>query len=130
MLPTYFRRAKAVILVYSIDNMESFGDISSNWMDNCTNSADEAELVLVGNKVDLDRRRADSDTPTRIPLERALQYALHHDIDKSMVFEISAKTGRGVSEMFDAIAEKIAPASSPPAVSTPTDKPHKPDCSC
>lgn len=130
MLPTYFRRAKAIILVYSIDNMESFGDISSNWMDNSVNSASDAQLVLVGNKVDLDNG-VDGETRRRISHERALQYASLNDIDMNMVFEISAKTGKGVVEMFDAVAQKIAPASSTNTDNnTLREKPQKPDCSC
>ena len=120
MLPTYFRWAKAIILVYSIDNMESFGDIGSNWLDNSLNSASDALVALVGNKVDLESKRV-------ISRERALQYALINDIDRSMVFEISAKTGHGVTEMFDAIVKKIEPVQQ--TQSTIEPKPNsKPNC--
>ena len=122
MLPTYFRRAKAIILVYSIDNMESFGDIGSNWLDNSTNSVSGAKVVLVGNKVDLDKERK-----RVISRDRAMQYAVMNDIERSMVFEISAKTGQGVTEMFDTVVKMIEPVSQPQSL--PEPKPNqKPNC--
>lgn len=122
MLPTYFRRAKAIILVYSIDNMESFGDIGSNWLDNSTNSVSGAKVVLVGNKVDLDKERK-----RVISRDRAMQYAVMNDVERSMVFEISAKTGQGVTEMFDAVVKTIEPVSRPQSL--PEPKPNrKPNC--
>lgn len=121
MLPTYFRRSKAIILVYSIDNEESFGDIGNNWLDNSTNADSKAQLVLVGNKVDLERERL-------VSQERALQYALINDIDQDMVFEISAKKGTGISKMFDAVALKMAPAKRP-ALEPVKEKPIQRNCS-
>lgn len=119
MLPTYFRRSKAIILVYSINNEESFGDIGSNWLENSTHADGEVRLVLVGNKVDLERKRS-------VSHDRALQYALINGIDQDMVFEISAKTGVGIKEMFDAVALSIAPAKRPEPVK---EKPIKRECS-
>ena len=126
ILPTYFRFAKVIILVYSIDNQESFGEIGSNWMDNSLDSASAARLVLVGNKVDLDSGEDGGESKRVVSRERAAQYAVNNDIDKSMVFEISAKTGQGVTEMFDAVARTIEPVSKPPQT-LPNPKP-KPSC--
>lgn len=120
MLPTYFRRSKAIILVYSIDNEESFGDIGNNWLENSTHADGEVRLVLVGNKLDLERKRS-------VSKDRALQYALKNGIDQDMVFEISAKRGVGITEMFDAVALSIVP---PAKHSEPVkEKPIKRDCS-
>lgn len=105
-----------VILVYSIDNEESFGEIGSNWQDNSMSSVSSARLVLVGNKTDLEENRVVSG-------DRALQYAVNNDIDKNMVFEISAKTGDGVEAMFDAIAKTIEPVRAPPQHHKSVDKP-------
>ena len=110
MLPTYFRKAKAVILVYGIDNEDSFGDIGSNWMDNSASAGTEALVVLVGNKVDLDRND-EGESKRAISKQRAAQYADSNDIDKNMVFEVSAKTGQGIQEMLDAVARKVTPVS-------------------
>ena len=127
MLPTYFRMAKAAILVYSIDNMESFGDIGSNWMDNSMSAGIGVQVVLVGNKVDLDRSE-EGESKRAISQQRAMQYADSNDIEKSMVFEVSAKTGQGMQEMFDAVAQKVTPAST--EQSEPVKpKPQQRDCS-
>ena len=127
MLPTYFRKAKAIILVYSIDNMESFDDIGSNWMDNSMNAGIGAHIALVGNKVDLDRSD-EGESKRVISQQRAKQYADSNDIDRKMVFEVSAKTGQGIQEMFDAVAQKVTPASSEPT--EPEKKTQQRDCSC
>ena len=124
MLPTYFRRAKAVIMVYSIDNEESFDDIGSNWLDNAESTDVKTVIVLVGNKVDLDEG---GDNSRRVSKERAIQYALQNDIEKNMVFEVSAKTGRGVEQMFDAVARMMGPP--PAAAHTPPDTQPGKNCS-
>ena len=129
MLPTYFRRAKTIILVYSIDNIESFGDISSNWMDNSVNVGTGAQIVLVGNKLDLDHENKHR-TKRVISRERAVQYALLNDIDRNMVFEISAKTGQGVGELFDSVAKKIAPVRREESSEAKEQKRQQGDCSC
>ena len=102
--PTYFRHAKAVIFVYAIDNQESIGDVI-HWAESITPQrlgAQSAELicVLVGNKVDEEKTR-------EVSTKRAMDTAEKCGFDKDMVFEISAKTGHGVEEMFDAIANRL-----------------------
>ena len=126
MLPTYFRKAKAIILVYSIDNVESFDDIGSNWMDNSMNAGIGAHIALVGNKVDLDQSD-EGESKRVISRQRAMQYADSNDIDKKMVFEVSAKTGQGIQEMFDAVAHKVTPISS--EQTEPEKKTQQRDCS-
>ena len=127
MLPTYFRRAKAIILVYSIDSTESFEDVGANWLDNSLNSESTARLFLVGNKLDLARGDGGGRSKRRVKPERAVQYALNNDIDRSMVFEVSAKTGENLEEMFTAVADAIAPAIPPPQTTREEPKP-KPNC--
>lgn len=110
---TYFRWSKVTMLIYSIDDSDTF-DSLTNWADNavCSSvgSPMETITVLIGNKLDLaDSRAVDSC--------RAEQYAENNDIDSDMVFEVSAKDGTGVSEMFDKISLKIKPTAqaAPPA---------------
>ena len=104
---TYFRWSKVTMLVYSIDDEDTF-DSLANWADNAVCSSAGSPLdsitVLVGNKLDLaDESRAVSDT-------RAKQYAENNDIDPDMIFEVSALSGAGVDEMFNKIAMKMKPA--------------------
>ena len=63
---TYFRWSKVIMLVYSIDDSDTF-DSLTNWADNAISaragrSQSEIITVLVGNKVDLDNERKVSKT--------------------------------------------------------------------
>ena len=102
---TYFRRARAVLMVYSIDNTDSFDAISSNWIENADAAGESAIKVLVGNKLDLS---CDEESETIIPKHRAKTLAENLDIEFNMVFEVSALTGEGFQEMFDAVALQMA----------------------
>merc|ERR1740130_2516705 len=59
LLPTYFRKAKGVILVYDITNAKSFESLSERWMAQLHDhsNADELAKLLVGNKSDLETQR-------------------------------------------------------------------------
>lgn len=117
---TYFRWSKVTMLVYSIDDSDTF-DSLTNWADNavCSSvgSPMETLTVLVGNKVDQGDYRA-------VDKSRAQQYAENNDIDSSMVFEVSAKDGTCVKEMFDNIALKMKPS----ARAAPPSRPKKSFC--
>lgn len=116
---TYFRWSKVTILVYSIDDSDTF-DSLTNWADNAVCSAIgspmETVTVLVGNKSDMHGCRA-------VDPQRAQQYAENNDISPDMVFEVSAKDGTGVHEMFNKIATKMTPSAKTPASSRPKKKP-------
>lgn len=64
LLPTYFRKAKGVILVYDITNLKSFESLRQRWMTQLNDhaSSDELAKLLVGNKSDLDAERQVSRT--------------------------------------------------------------------
>ena len=117
---TYFRWSKVILLVYSIDDSDSF-DSLTNWADNaiCARLGGPLETitVLVGNKSDLDDRAVSE--------ERAREHADNNDIDPEMIFEVSAKDGTGVSDMFNKIALKMKP---PTVVKTLPSNPKKSFC--
>lgn len=100
--PTYFRHAGIVILVYSIDNAESIGNILNIWTDNFSphrigDSSYSLARVLVGNKSDLEEERD-------VSRDRAIETAHLCDIPMDMVFEISAQTGEGFDDVFSKLA--------------------------
>ena len=104
--PTYFRHAKAVIFVYAINSEESIDNIV-HWSESIAPQRlgpQRTEMVcaLVGNKVD--------DGNREVTLRRGRDTADVCGFDKDLVFEVSAKTGHGVDEMFDAIADRLAPS--------------------
>lgn len=106
--PTYFRWSKVIMLVYSIDDSDTF-DSLANWADNAIGgragrSQSDVITVLVGNKLDLQDDRQISKT-------RAKQYAENNDISEDMIFEVSAKDGTSIQEMFDSVALAVTPVS-------------------
>jgi len=102
---TYFRWSKVIILVYGIDDSDTF-DSLINWTNISARSAERAQSdiirVLVGNKLDLEDERA-------VPMARDQMFAENNDIDPDMVFNVSAKDGTGVQEMLNKIALKMKP---------------------
>ena len=112
-----------IVLVYSIDDASSF-DSLTNWADNALSisaarSQSDVVSVLVGNKSDLESERC-------VSKQRAMQFAANNDVSEDMVFEVSAKEGTGVQEMFDTIACKITPPSLQPSKKDSAKK--KPEC--
>lgn len=102
--PTYYRQAKVVLLVYSVDNNDSFHAISSNWVENTSTSDDNSIIALVGNKCDLEESE---ETERFITRQRSHTLASNLEIDPELVFQISARTGKGFQELFDRVAVKM-----------------------
>ena len=105
---TYYRKAKVVMMVYSIDNSDSFYSISSNWIDNAATVDENSTTVLVGNKLDL-LKDSDLEKSAFITDKKAHILAQNWDIESSLVFEVSALTGEGFQELFDSVALKLTP---------------------
>mmetsp|Transcript_44645 Transcript_44645/g.87548 ORF Transcript_44645/g.87548 Transcript_44645/m.87548 type:complete len:233 (+) Transcript_44645:397-1095(+) len=95
LLPTYFRKAKGVILVYDITNAKSFENLSEWWMAQLNDHAtsDDLAKLLVGNKSDLESFR-------EVPREKAERFCADFDMD---LLETSAKTGENVLRAFEAL---------------------------
>ena len=96
--PTYFRNARAVIFVYAVNNQESIDNII-HWTESVSYQrlGDMSQTLiraLVANKIDLEDERI-------VEKERGLNTAERCEIDKEMYFEVSAKSGEGVDEMFN-----------------------------
>lgn len=104
--PTYFRHARAVILVYSIDNEESIGSVL-NWAEcfsvyRIGETHNQMKVLLVGNKVDL------AESSRAVSKERAKETAELVGVTDNMVYEISASTGEDFDELFDSLAYSIS----------------------
>ncbi len=102
---TYFRRSKVIIFVYDINNRDSF-DSLSHWEDEAlqktiTRNNTEILMALVGNKLDL------ADDERQVTRSRALQFAENFFIPEHLIFEVSAKTGEGVEQMFNTIGRAM-----------------------
>ena len=103
---TYFREAKLLLIVYSIDETESFDSLDS-WLGNASSArtaAGEEPLIvaLVGNKIDLPKRE--------VTEARAKELAELYEIPSDLIFEVSALDDTNIQTMFDVVATKIQPA--------------------
>ena len=90
LIPMYTRDANIILLVYDISNRDSFVNLSQ-WLKDLTNvNMDEVILCIVGNKIDLNDKRA-------VNAEEGKKFAE----ERGFIFqEISAKTGEGFSDLF------------------------------
>mmetsp|Transcript_19748 Transcript_19748/g.55123 ORF Transcript_19748/g.55123 Transcript_19748/m.55123 type:complete len:243 (+) Transcript_19748:65-793(+) len=93
LLPTYFRKAKGVILVYDITNAKSFESLSERWMAqlNDHSNADDLAKLLVGNKSDLESSR-------EVTQEKAMAFCQEYGME---FLETSAKSGDNVLAAFE-----------------------------
>jgi GTPase SAR1 family protein len=90
----YYKGAMGIILTYSVTDRKSFQNIEL-WMKQISSQAPDAVIILVGNKCDLE---------PEIQNEQGEQLAKNHNIK---FFETSAKTGKNVEEIFQALARDI-----------------------
>ncbi|CAH0384117.1 unnamed protein product [Bemisia tabaci] len=93
----YYRGAMGIMLVYDITNEKSFDNIK-NWIRNIEeNASADVEKMLLGNKCELEDRRA-------VSKERGEQLAIEYGIK---FMEISAKNSINVEEAFFTLARDI-----------------------
>ncbi|KAL0219774.1 hypothetical protein P9112_005427 [Eukaryota sp. TZLM1-RC] len=94
----YIRGASGIILVYDITRAESFSNCKM-WLQTIQDYADEKVTVfLVGNKTDLAQDR-------QVSHASAKSLADELDID---LFEVSAKDGTNVRDLFYKVAVKLS----------------------
>lgn len=94
----YYRNANCAVVVYDITQISSF-EKARTWIRELQRQADPSIVIaLCGNKTDLAVRR-------QVTEEDAKKYA---DEEGLMWFETSAKTGKGVPEVFTAIGRHLS----------------------
>eukprot|EP01102_Stenamoeba_stenopodia_P011013 TRINITY_DN3365_c0_g1_i1.p1 TRINITY_DN3365_c0_g1~~TRINITY_DN3365_c0_g1_i1.p1 ORF type:complete len:286 (+),score=48.03 TRINITY_DN3365_c0_g1_i1:93-950(+) len=92
----YYRSAKIVLLVYDLTNKVSFQKVQY-WMEELKWNEPDAIRVIVESKVDCIEEGAERE----LSLEYVKNYA---ELNESLLFQVSAKTGVGIEEMFHAAA--------------------------
>lgn len=99
LLPTYFRKAKGVILVYDITNQKSFESLGERWMAQLQDhaSTDDLAKLLVGNKSDLGSSR-------EVSLDKANAFCQEHGMQH---LETSAKSGENVLQAFEKLVSLV-----------------------
>ena len=95
MTPMYYRGAHVALLVYSIIDESSFSALDS-WVSSIKEEADPSIILyFAGNKCDVESQR-------EVSYESGLEKANHYG---AQFFEVSAKTGYGIEDLFTAIAK-------------------------
>ena len=89
----FYRNADGILFVYDVTNRESFSHIKDWLMDSQVEDSD-IKRILVGNKVDLEDKRA-------IDAEKMNSFA---ESKKMKCFETSAKSGENVETIFKEIS--------------------------
>merc|ERR1712059_70689 len=97
---SYYKYSEAAILVFSLDNPDTFHILSQHLLDIVT-YAENAKIFLCGNKFDLKSRIQITDSDMEAFCEQC------HNL-VSGVYKTSCKTGEGVEEMFRDIASQLA----------------------
>eukprot|EP00299_Pterocystis_sp_00344_P005769 c17506_g1_i1.p1 GENE.c17506_g1_i1~~c17506_g1_i1.p1 ORF type:complete len:222 (+),score=45.02 c17506_g1_i1:44-667(+) len=94
---SYYRGAAGALLVYDITRRETFNHLTT-WLDDARqHSHSNMVIMLIGNKCDLEHRRA-------VQFEEGQQFAREHGL---IFMETSAKTAQNVDEAFISTAQKI-----------------------
>ncbi|KAH0786138.1 ras-related protein Rab6 isoform X2 [Histomonas meleagridis] len=93
LAPMYYRGAAAVILVYSITDLNSFQELNT-WINDLKQNGSPQILFIVGNKADLEDQRV-------ISTEDGESFAKNVS---ATFFEVSAKVGTSIEELFSSVA--------------------------
>ena len=93
----FFGRADGFVLTYDISNRPSFDHVIGWMRDIKTRAPPDCDIVLCGNKSDLDNDRV-------VTLDEGKQLADEYGVQ---FFETSALTGQNVEKMFTALATTI-----------------------
>lgn len=99
LIDSFYKRANLTILVYSIDDRESF-DALNFWLGEIRTYARKInKIVLVGNKKDIGRENR------KVSYEEGKEFYMDNQLD--MFFEASAKEGINASEIFTQSVEML-----------------------
>ncbi|MGD9396254.1 MAG: Rab family GTPase [Candidatus Thorarchaeota archaeon] len=97
VISDYFKGARIAIAVYDATRTFSLQRLS-DWLGRVKENAPDCQILFVGNKID------ERENGTGVNIEHAAEMAREYGAE---CMEVSAKTGEGVAEMFEAAA-KIA----------------------
>ena len=95
--PAYLADSGAIIVVYDVTNRESFENVKKEWYEDIKKVvASDALLILIGNKIDLEKRMISTSEGEKLAQQLGMAY-----------IETSAKTGENIEDVFRMIGLKI-----------------------
>ena len=94
IVKTTFKISNAVILVYDVTNEDSFTAIK-DWIEIIKNNENKAIIALVAQKCDLKERVVSEEKGKELANELGVEF-----------FEVSAKTGENIEELFNHLVQK------------------------
>ena len=97
MIGMYYRGASGAIIVYDITSKATFSDLDAWHADLMKTATDDIVLCIVGNKCDLESSR-------QVSYEEGKEFA---EKKRAMFFEVSAMSGKNVTELFTEMTRKI-----------------------
>jgi small GTP-binding protein len=95
--PSYYRGASAALLVYDLTRIETFKHLDG-WLAEARRYASDPEIVLIGNKSDLEQER-------KVSRESGEDHASKINAPHIVT---SAKDGSNVAEAFATLAKRLA----------------------
>ena len=96
--PNLFKNASVTILIYAINDNESFKDLE-NWYNMLKENSNGSIIFLIGNKIDLENER-------QVTREDGEKFKRNYD-DIKMFFEASALKSINIDNLLDNIAISI-----------------------
>ena len=95
-IPNYVRSSSIAFLIYDVSSKSSFDNIP-NWINFIKYNEKNATLVLCGNKIDISERQVKKEEGEALAQKEKIAF-----------FEVSAKTGEGIKDMFyDSVADLL-----------------------
>lgn len=96
LISSFYKNSSLAMIMYSIDSEESFRHLEYWVKEIKNNSNPNIKIILIGNKVDLEDKRA-------VSKEEADKFAMENGIEE--VYETSAKTGFNAKNIFGKAAQ-------------------------
>ena len=91
LIPMYIREAQIILFIYDVSDRESFDSIPKWIQDVLDVKNTEPVLVLIGNKIDLEKER-------KVTYEEGKRFAEQNNF---IFQEVSAKTGKNFDTLFE-----------------------------
>ncbi|MHA2004838.1 MAG: Rab family GTPase [Candidatus Thorarchaeota archaeon] len=94
----YFKGSRVALAVYDANRYFSLERLT-DWIERVRDNAPECQLIFVGNKID-ERQNGQG-----VSLDDGREFATKYG---AACVEVSAKTGEGISELFEVVARSLA----------------------